>query len=355
MPRSFVPGAPGSPHALSALLLLSGCALAPSIQPELDRGQLRTACAHLSAHAYYSSQEEQDEHFRQQDVLAHAVARANAVTVAVHALTAAEVEGLLKFAPPASAHYGEQVLLLQVTLDGRKSHVPVDIEGPSLSAGQDGFFWSSPYVDSDENAAARYAMVGAKPPPPSQGGGVGYASAGPSFRDFKALGPFALHGFMLFHMMTGGLLLLSDALAPRGGGGGLYLTRLTRQRDKDTERFAWPPPPVAARSADEAATLLRKMQDSPSVLRGCRALPGEICRVYLPLLREDGKGRDPSAGSFHGEVSFDQEPACKLSVYSEWELPSGPSLVERLNRQEDAGPLLVRGPRPKSVSKKEQP
>lgn len=339
--------------ALSAVLLFAGCATTPSIQPELDRGQLRTACAHLSAHAYYSSQEEQDEHFRQQDVLARAVASANAVTVAVHALTAAEVERLLKFAPPASAHYGEQVLLLRVTLDSRKSHVPVDIEGPALTAGQDEFFWSSAHVSSDENTAARYAIVGAKPPPPNQGGGGGFASAGPSFRDFKALGPFALHGFMLFHMMTGGLLLLSDAMAPRGGGGGLYLTRLTRQRDKDTERFDWPPPPVAAQSAEGTAALIRKLQDSPDVLRGCRALPGEICQTYVPVLREDGKGRAMSPGGFHSEIYFDQEPACRLSVYTGWELAPGTSLVERLNRQEATGPLIVRGPEPRPVSKKE--
>lgn len=344
-----------------ALLLLAftcpGCATHPSILPLLARNQHHAACSVLATDSYFSSEAEQSAHFREVDALARAVAQESAAQLSVHALSAAEVARLIGFAPVASAHYGEQVLLVQATLDARKSRVPVDIEGLGLSSAQDDFLWSSDHVDSETAEAARLAITGAKPRARGGGGG-GYAGAGPSFRDFQSLGPFSIPGFMLFHMMTGGLLLLSDALGSRGGGGGggLYLSRLVRQRDtKEDSRFDWPPQPESAQDADGAAQLIRRMQDSVEVLRGCRAQPGEVCRTYLPLIRRAANGRALSPGGITANIYFHQEPACKLTTYSEWELPAGQDLVDRLNKQEAAGALPIRGPEPKQLAMRAQP
>jgi hypothetical protein len=309
-----------------------------SIKPLITLGHYRAACVLLAENAFAPDATRARLKLEQEELVRH-IAQDSAARLSLHALDAGEVTRLLGVAPRQEARYGEEYILLRVTLDASQSRVPVELTGISLHAVDDRIAWVTDHRDGEKVAAAHLELLGAKHSV-ARGGGSG-GGFGPDFSldTFKPLGPLAFHGFALFHLFTGGLVLLSNATrsAPADS---LYLSPVLRQRDRNPSRLHWSPPsrPPAPVSPQQAVERLRELEGIDS---GCRAEPGEQCRTYKLVMRRDPKDWIKSSGELSGQVVFHIEPACQLQIYTELPLPSAPTLGERLRAFEAAGPRVV--------------
>lgn len=358
-PRS--PG--GRAHAASplasllSLSLLSGCTSLTTL-PLQEQGHYRAACALLAENEYAPESLREQLEIEKKE-LTRRLARDSAVSLSLHALDGDEVTRLLGVAPTPTARYGEDLLVVRVTLDASRSRVPVHMYYFSLRAVDDTRAWIIEDKSSEELKRARGALFGSSPSPagaPDRGA----AGFGPDiafdFKTFEPLGIFAIHGWALFHLMTGGLVLLSNASSGPPSGGRFVFSPVLRQRDKDVARLTWSPDDLrpASPSPARAAQGLIELEGS---VRGCRAEPGESCRFYQLAFRSDSEGGVKSVGHVSAFTQFHLEPACPLEVHSDIPLPPGSTLRERLQALERAGAVTVAPPpkEPKDKHKKVAP